>query len=221
MMASDTDPTLRRVPSLVSYCQRGEHRFAHSPPRHTPHSSQSSQPMQTVCPSLSPPPLLFIIPAAIACLGDDVRYDVVKPVLECCSADTLLRLEQSSPVSPSPIHHNLLSSSIQYLEQDTSGMSAMRLPSPLTLYHRSLGTSLLQVLSLTCRTACTRCRPTTRILARSIFCMSLSPIGRGRCFTYLHSFFARPRHIASKRSHYDSEISVWRPQNARENERSN
>ncbi|KAN0077195.1 RNA polymerase II transcription factor SIII (Elongin) subunit A domain containing protein [Tylopilus felleus] len=43
---------------------------------------------------------------AITCLGDDVRYDVIKPVLECCSADTLVRLEQSSP----------------YLEQDTSDL---------------------------------------------------------------------------------------------------
>lgn len=39
-------------------------------------------------------------PTAITGLGDDVRYDVIEPVLECCSADTLLRLEQSSPVSP-------------------------------------------------------------------------------------------------------------------------
>ncbi|KAF8136462.1 RNA polymerase II transcription factor SIII subunit A-domain-containing protein [Boletus edulis] len=62
---SESDPALRRVPSLVSYCQR-----------------------------------------AITCLGDDIRYDVIRPVLECCSADTLLRLEQSSP----------------YLEQDTSDL---------------------------------------------------------------------------------------------------
>ncbi|KAI6022759.1 RNA polymerase II transcription factor SIII subunit A-domain-containing protein [Pisolithus marmoratus] len=34
---------------------------------------------------------------ALSCLGDDIRYDLIKPVLECCSAETLLRLEQSSP----------------------------------------------------------------------------------------------------------------------------
>ncbi|KAF9246428.1 RNA polymerase II transcription factor SIII subunit A-domain-containing protein [Melanogaster broomeanus] len=67
-MASETDPSLRRVPTLVSYCQRAS--------------------------------------SAISCLGDDIRYDVIKPVLECCSADTLLRLEQSSP----------------YLEEDTSDL---------------------------------------------------------------------------------------------------
>jgi len=60
-----SDPALRRVPSLVSYCQR----------------------------------VLSAHADAITCLGDDIRYDVIKPVLECCSADTLLRLEQSSPVS--------------------------------------------------------------------------------------------------------------------------
>ena len=43
---------------------------------------------------------------AICSLGDDhIRYDVIKPVLECCSADTLLRLEQSSPVRVLPFHH--------------------------------------------------------------------------------------------------------------------
>ncbi|KAG2113678.1 hypothetical protein BD769DRAFT_1630062 [Suillus cothurnatus] len=50
-------------------------------------------------------PRLMVTRPAISSLGDDaIRYDVIKPVLECCSADTLLRLEQSSP----------------YLENDTS-----------------------------------------------------------------------------------------------------
>ncbi|KAF9227816.1 hypothetical protein BS17DRAFT_746638 [Gyrodon lividus] len=71
-MASETDPSLRRVPTLVSYCQR----------------------------------VLSAHADALSCLGDDIRYDVIKPVLECCSADTLLRLEQSSPC----------------LEQDTSDL---------------------------------------------------------------------------------------------------
>lgn len=34
---------------------------------------------------------------ALSCLGEGIRYGLIKPVLECCSADTLLRLEQSSP----------------------------------------------------------------------------------------------------------------------------
>jgi len=60
-MASENG--LRRVPTLVSYCQR----------------------------------VLSAHADALSYLGDDIRYDVIKPVLECCSADTLLRLEQSCP----------------------------------------------------------------------------------------------------------------------------
>ncbi|KIL00933.1 hypothetical protein PAXRUDRAFT_821139 [Paxillus rubicundulus Ve08.2h10] len=62
-MASENDASPRRVPTLVSYCQR----------------------------------VLSAHADALSCLGDDIRYDVIKPVLECCSADTLLRLEQSCP----------------------------------------------------------------------------------------------------------------------------
>ncbi|KAH0830658.1 hypothetical protein J3R83DRAFT_2113 [Lanmaoa asiatica] len=81
----------------------------------------------------------LIIPAAITGLGDDVRYDVIKPVLECCSADTLLRLEQSSPVSPSrsitlssliidPISGNVCASSpILYLPNNSHEMSTNNL----------------------------------------------------------------------------------------------
>jgi hypothetical protein len=47
-----------------------------------------------------------VIGPAISSLGDDaIRYDVIKPVLECCSADTLHRLEQSSPVRSISFHH--------------------------------------------------------------------------------------------------------------------
>ncbi|KAG0698370.1 RNA polymerase II transcription factor SIII subunit A-domain-containing protein [Suillus ampliporus] len=70
-MLSDTEGQSRRLPTLVTYCQR----------------------------------VLSTYTDSISSLGDDaIRYDVIKPVLECCSADTLLRLEQSSP----------------YLENDTS-----------------------------------------------------------------------------------------------------
>lgn len=68
---SDSECQSRRLPTLVTYCQR----------------------------------VLSTYTDSISSLGDDaIRYDVIKPVLECCSADTLLRLEQSSP----------------YLENDTS-----------------------------------------------------------------------------------------------------
>ncbi|KAG2097414.1 RNA polymerase II transcription factor SIII subunit A-domain-containing protein [Suillus cothurnatus] len=68
---SDSESQSRRLPTLVTYCQR----------------------------------VLSTYTDSISSLGDDaIRYDVIKPVLECCSADTLLRLEQSSP----------------YLENDTS-----------------------------------------------------------------------------------------------------
>ncbi|KAG1723210.1 RNA polymerase II transcription factor SIII subunit A-domain-containing protein [Suillus lakei] len=70
-MLSEAEGQSRRLPTLVTYCQR----------------------------------VLSTYTDSISSLGDDaIRYDVIKPVLECCSADTLLRLEQSSP----------------YLENDTS-----------------------------------------------------------------------------------------------------
>lgn len=61
-MSPETEAQSRRIPTLVSYCQR----------------------------------VLSTHADAISCLGD-IRYELIKPVLECCSADTLLRLEQSSP----------------------------------------------------------------------------------------------------------------------------
>ncbi|KAI6127778.1 hypothetical protein EDD16DRAFT_1699802 [Pisolithus croceorrhizus] len=45
---------------------------------------------------------------ALSCLGDDIRYDLIKPVLECCSAESLLRLEHSSP--------------LEYLQENTSDL---------------------------------------------------------------------------------------------------
>lgn len=47
---------------------------------------------------------LFMLPGdsnhhtAITNLGDDLTYDLVKPVLERCCAEQLLRLEHASPV---------------------------------------------------------------------------------------------------------------------------
>ncbi|KAG2060549.1 hypothetical protein BDR06DRAFT_469598 [Suillus hirtellus] len=61
---SEAEGQSRRLPTLVTYCQR----------------------------------VLSTYTDSISSLGDEaIRYDVIKPVLECCSADTLLRLEQSSP----------------------------------------------------------------------------------------------------------------------------
>ncbi|KAI0063419.1 hypothetical protein BV25DRAFT_1854480 [Artomyces pyxidatus] len=34
---------------------------------------------------------------SISSLGDNVAYELVRPILECCSPDTLLRLEEASP----------------------------------------------------------------------------------------------------------------------------
>lgn len=70
-MLSESEGQSRRLPTLVTFCQR----------------------------------VLSTYTDSISSLGADaIRYDVIKPVLECCSADTLLHLEQSSP----------------YLENDTS-----------------------------------------------------------------------------------------------------
>ncbi|KAG2153056.1 uncharacterized protein EDB93DRAFT_1239859 [Suillus bovinus] len=64
---SEAEGQSRRLPTLVTYCQR----------------------------------VLSTYTDSISSLGDDaIRYDVIKPVLEFCSADTLFRLEQSSPVHP-------------------------------------------------------------------------------------------------------------------------
>lgn len=62
-MSLESESQLRRIPTLVSYCQR----------------------------------VLSVHADALSCLGEGIRYGLIKPVLECCSADTLLRLEQSSP----------------------------------------------------------------------------------------------------------------------------
>ena len=39
-----------------------------------------------------------MINTAITSLGDDLTYELVKPILERCSAEQLLRLEDGSPV---------------------------------------------------------------------------------------------------------------------------
>jgi hypothetical protein len=41
----------------------------------------------------------FSFSIGIVSLGDNVSYELVRPILESCSADNLRRLEDASPVS--------------------------------------------------------------------------------------------------------------------------
>lgn len=70
-----------RVPTLVQYCQRVA--AVHVDGSSFPHSSDLVQQH---------------IPA-ISSLGDELRYELVRPILQRCTVDQLLRLEQASPVS--------------------------------------------------------------------------------------------------------------------------
>lgn len=157
-MASESDTAHRRVPSLVSHCQRGEQLASIAPESLTalPHSPLSSC-RRYVLSSLIV--LGLNTPTAITCLGDDVRYDVIKPVLECCSADTLLRLEQFSPVSPSRINAQLPSHPCCSILDKTPQVRPCLAPNSASDFYaiRSLGTSLLQVLPSTSRTTHTEC----------------------------------------------------------------
>ncbi|OBZ75759.1 Elongin-A [Grifola frondosa] len=71
-MYHDNDLAVRKIPSLVQYCQR-----------------VASSHVEGIC-----------------SLGDGLRFDIIRPILENCSAETLQRLEQASP----------------YIEKDTSDM---------------------------------------------------------------------------------------------------
>ena len=102
-MSSDADTgdtSARKIPTLVQYCQRGMlFQFQISSSQLIRHL-QWLQVMSTVCPifvALKPVYNDFLL-IEIESLGEDVRYDLVRPVLEHCSADTLLRLENSTPV---------------------------------------------------------------------------------------------------------------------------
>lgn len=37
-------------------------------------------------------------------VAEGIRWELIEPILECCSADGLLRIEQSSPVSVKVYH---------------------------------------------------------------------------------------------------------------------
>lgn len=224
-MASESDPALRRVPSLVSYCQRGEQPLSRSRPAPvlTPSSPFSSCRWYVLSSLLL---LDLISPAAITCLGDDVRYDVVKPVLECCSADTLLRLEQSSPVSPSRFStaSSLILDAVsrtRHLRHVTL-QRQIRFLSPLTRHHQISGN--VSASSPTPYLPNNSHEVSTNNLnpgAISILYVPVPYRPRTPFHTPVHSFFARPRPIDLKRSHQGSETSAWRQLNERENERSN
>ncbi|KAH7926651.1 hypothetical protein BV22DRAFT_338913 [Leucogyrophana mollusca] len=75
--------------------------------------------------------VLSIHAEAISSLGDDIRYDVIKPVLECCSADTLLRLEQASPCiekDTSDIWENLCCKTYPLFTEQLSSPTESALP---------------------------------------------------------------------------------------------
>ncbi|KAI6166919.1 RNA polymerase II transcription factor SIII subunit A-domain-containing protein [Pisolithus thermaeus] len=78
-MFPESEGQPRRIPTLGTYCQRV--------------LSSHADGADTV----KLLPLSYPFWPALSCLGDDIRYDLIKPVLECCSAETLLRLEHSSP----------------------------------------------------------------------------------------------------------------------------
>lgn len=46
-------------------------------------------------------PTTHALHLGISSLGDDLTYDLVKPILGKCSIEQLQRLEEASPVSPS------------------------------------------------------------------------------------------------------------------------
>lgn len=70
-----------RVPTLVQYCQRVA----------AVHVDGRWFGLSALC-------IRTQRHTAISSLGDELRYDLVKPILERCTVDQLLRLEQASEV---------------------------------------------------------------------------------------------------------------------------
>jgi hypothetical protein len=102
-MSSEIDSPCRRIPSLVYYCRRGQPNQLTSrlPSLCSYQPAQWRLPMLVVSASLMGEShrlnLLFLI--GIVSLGDNVSYELVRPILESCSADNLRRLEDATPVS--------------------------------------------------------------------------------------------------------------------------
>lgn len=62
--------------------------------------------------------------SGLTSLGVDFRFDLVRPILQHCSAETLSRLEQATPVSFLLYTHacaGFYDIDLQHLAQDTSG----------------------------------------------------------------------------------------------------
>lgn len=55
--------------------------------------------------------LIFILAVAIVSLGDTLSFELVRPILESCSANNLRRLEDATPVSCS---YSIFISSLPY-----------------------------------------------------------------------------------------------------------
>ena len=113
-MSSESEPGGRRVPTLVQHCQRGE--LSSITP--SVFTILTGMPTSGLCPcreyvsaALSPSSrqltTAYDAPVAekdICSLGEGWRYDLIKPVLESCTPETLLRFEQADPVRLHPRH---------------------------------------------------------------------------------------------------------------------
>ncbi len=82
---------------------------------------------------MSIPPIVGIVS-----LGDSVSYELVRPILESCSADHLRRLEDATPVSHSylTVTFSLVNAVAQHLRACTNGTAH-------SLYERNCGTQAL------------------------------------------------------------------------------
>jgi len=164
-MSSESESRLRQIPTLVSYCQRGQFESARSA-----HSRVDL--CVRCCSAVSACRwyghqdgirlLTAYLPSllALSCLGEGIRYGLIKPVLECCSADTLFRLEQSSPVGTSVLYSLLCLIiaavfSRKYLGYSLSLPCLAIVPNTTT---RPMGVSMLQDVPSTCRTTRTHRR---------------------------------------------------------------
>jgi elongin-A len=96
-MTTDLETSNRRIPTLVTLCQRGEDDRLHRKTDRLHPLTVASTHVDCMCRRSR------IIPGSNSCiaitgLGDDLTYPLVKPILERCSAEQLLRLEHASPV---------------------------------------------------------------------------------------------------------------------------
>ena len=164
-MSLESEGQLRRIPTLVSYCQRGQlssARSAHSPVDLCVHCYSAVG----TCRWYGHQggirlPMIYLPSLALSCLGEGIRYGLIKPVLECCSADTLLRLEQSSPVGTSVLYSLRCLITAAVFSRKYLGYS-LPLPCCATIVPntttRPMGTPMLQDVSSTCRTTRTQRR---------------------------------------------------------------